>query len=180
MSFKICFNKFFFKNFNEIFFIENNNIDYYDNSHMNYIYTYKIDNIEYIFNGYYKDDYFVITIDSYDIELMVNIEIKYVILLKLNWKKIFFNEKNIFVVDIKNKEIYDTFIINIRKKMNSLINISLDDYLRFNNYEIIGSKVSLDDEENEKTEDEINKLNTKIKTSKFNIINKIKSFILDK
>ena len=63
MSIKISFYKTFYKNFNEIFFVENNNIDYYDNSHMNYIYIYKIDNIEYTFNGFFKDDYFVITLD---------------------------------------------------------------------------------------------------------------------
>jgi hypothetical protein len=174
MSIQISFHTNFSKFFHEIFLVENNNIDYYDNSHMNYIYTYKIDNIEYTFNGFFKDDYFVITLDSYDIELLVNIEIKYVLLLKLDWKKIYFNDKNIYILDIKDNKNLDTYILNIRKKLNTLTNISIDDYLRFNNYEIISSTIK-DISNLDELPENIN--NEENNNNKSNILSKIKNFI---
>lgn len=138
-SFEIKFLNPIFKNIDKIFFRENINIIYYEGSHMNYIYILNDDDIEYTFNGFYRDNYFVIIIDSYDKNLQVNIESKYVILLKLEWKKYIFKEKEMFMVDtskLQNLKI-NSFILNIRKKLFDVINISLDDYLRIKNSSII-------------------------------------------
>ena len=83
--FNLSFEKKIFKHFNKIFFVENENITYFNHSHKNYIYTEKINNLTYTFHGFYKDEYFVIVIDSYDEELDINIEHKEVILFKVPW-----------------------------------------------------------------------------------------------
>lgn len=83
--FYLSFKKKIFKHFNKIFFVEDETITYFNYSHKNYIYIEKIGNLRYSFHGFYKDDYFVIVIDSYDEELNINIEHKEVIIFKVPW-----------------------------------------------------------------------------------------------
>ncbi len=121
-------------------FKENEDNIYYNNSHMSYLYKVTIDNIEYIFNGFFKDGYFVIIIDEYNITLSVNIEVKYVIFIKLKWilKKI--NDIDIYIIDNKDMRNYkiNSYIINNRNNFNKLdTNITIDNYLHINKYKII-------------------------------------------
>ena len=75
------FEKKIFKHFNKIFLRPNENIEYYNNSHKNYIYTEKVNNLLYTFHGFYKDNYFIIVINSYDEILNITIEHREVIIL---------------------------------------------------------------------------------------------------
>ena len=143
-SFKIYFSVPFFKNINEIIFRENVNCIYYDGSHMNYIYKLSIEEIEYTFNGFFKDNYFVIIFDSFDKNLQINIENKHVILFNLNWKKINYNDKEIYIINTDNFKNYkiECNILNIRKKLFDITNISLNDYLKIKNIESIECTIS--------------------------------------
>ena len=139
LSFTITLNKPIYKNIDVLYFIENNNNIYYDETHMNYIYNHKIDNIDYIFNGFFKDDYFVIISDSYNNNLLVNIELKYIIILKLKWKIDDIKKHNIFVIDTNNMINYktDAFLLKNRKIINNLSIYSINDYLNLNHYSIV-------------------------------------------
>jgi hypothetical protein len=134
---KISFDNPIYKNIDTLYFSENYNHIYYDNTHMNYIYVYKEDssNLEYTFYGFYKDDYFVIIFDSYDNILSINIQTKYVILLKLNWiqKEIKNIILNIIDYDIKNYKI-DSIILNTRKKIFGNYNVTIDELLQISKY----------------------------------------------
>ena len=46
-------------------------IIYYDNSHLNYIYKEKLNGIEYTFYGFFKDNFFVIVLDSFNESLEI-------------------------------------------------------------------------------------------------------------
>jgi hypothetical protein len=134
---QIKFKKPFFNNFKEIYLSPNKDIIYYDNSHLNYIYTQKIDNIKYTFYGFYKDDFFVIIMNSFNEELNITIENKFIILLKLLWtlKKID-DSKSIYVID-KNKLIkYKTeaIILPLRNKFFNESNINIENQIKIIEY----------------------------------------------
>jgi hypothetical protein len=159
LSFTITFSKPIYKNINILYFIENNNNIYYDGSHMNYIYIHKIDNIDYTFHGFYKDDFFIIIFDSFDNNLSINIEMKYVIILKLEWILKEIKMQNINVVNTENMINYkiDTYLLKNRKNINKSSLLTIEDYLRLNDYTIITSIIN----------------STKI--NKDNLLNKIKN-----
>ena len=144
LNFSITFNIPIYKNINTLYFIENNNNVYYDGSHLNYIYTHKIDNIDYIFNGFFKDDFFIIIFDSFDNTLSINIEMKYVIILKLKWTIKEIKMQNIYVVDTDNMKNHktDSYLLKKRKKINNLLLYTVDDYLRLNDYKVISSTIN--------------------------------------
>lgn len=134
---QIKFKNKIFKDFKEIYLYPNKDIIYYDNSHLNYIYLEKIDNINYTFYGFYKDDFLVIILNSYDQELNTTIDHKFIILLKLIWttKKIDDN-KSIYIID-KNKLINyktDAIILPIRNKFFQESNISIENQIRIIDY----------------------------------------------
>jgi hypothetical protein len=144
LSFNITFNKSIYKNIDTLYFIENNNNIYYDGSHMNYIYIHKIENIDYIFNGFFKDDYFIIIFDSYDNSLLVNIEMKYVIMLKLKWVTKEIKMQNINVIDLDNMKNYkiDAYLLQNRKKLSTISVANMEDYLRLYDYKIISTIIN--------------------------------------
>ena len=150
LSFKITFNKSIYKDIDTLYFIENNNSIYYNGSHMNYIYIHKVQNIDYIFHGFYKDDYFVIIFDSYDNELSVNIEVKYVIILKLKWINKEIKKQNIYVIDSENMKNYkiDAYILKNRKKINNILISNIEDYLRLYDYKIITTYINSNKKKN--------------------------------
>ena len=136
---KISFEKPFYKNFKNLYFTPNTDIIYYDNSHLNYIYKEKLNDIEYIFYGFFKDNFFVIILDSFNEKLQTNIENKQIVLINLEWtlKKIS-EDKSIWIID--NSKINNlnstACTLNIRKKiLNS--NIDINDYIKLVEYEII-------------------------------------------
>jgi hypothetical protein len=143
---KIDFKKKFFKDLKQLYFIPNKQTIYYDNSHLNYIYEENINNIQYIFHGFFKDDYFVIIIDSYNNEIDVNIEHKEVILIKLNWTvDMSYNEKKLLILDKLFIKKLNTIalILPIRNKLFINNNIIIDDYIKLYEYNKIKIKISL-------------------------------------
>jgi hypothetical protein len=121
-KFYIYFNNYIIENIKIICFEENNNIEINNYSHKNYIYKKKCGLITYIFNGFFKDDYFVISIDSYHELLMTEIEHKDIIILKLNWviKNNAKNDAKIYwELNIPNKKnkIDECYILPIRKNL---------------------------------------------------------------
>jgi hypothetical protein len=129
------------------FEIINSKIEINNYSHKNYIYKKKCGQITYIFNGFFKDDYFVISIDSYNELLMTEIEHKDIIILKLNWvikndckndckndyKNDSKNDSKIYwELDIPNKKnkIDECYILPIRKDLFENYNTSfIQNYL---------------------------------------------------
>ena len=63
----------------------NKNIEYTNNSFFNYYHEIKQDNITISFNGFYKDEYFLIFIDIIDNHLNNSVYHKDVIIIKLDW-----------------------------------------------------------------------------------------------
>ena len=145
---KISFNKPIFKNIKTLYLKPELTISYYDNSHLNYIYREKIENIDHIFYGFFKDDYFVIICDSYNIDLDINIKDKNIILLNLSWslKKIDEN-KSIWSIDINNVLKTDGYKLNIRKKSNKHLTANLKDFIRLCEYEVLKIYIEYIDKE---------------------------------
>lgn len=146
---KIIFEEPFYKDINEIYFNENNDLLYYDNSHMNYIGSYKNNNnIEYTFYGFYKDDFFVIIFNEYNETLDVDIESKYILLIKLEWiiKNISL-EKSLWVLNT-NINNYNTecYLLLNRHRLINGSEINYNDYLRLNNYKILKISINNTDE----------------------------------
>ena len=143
---QIKFKKKFFKDFKEIYLYPNKDIIYYDNSHLNYIYTEEIDNIKYTFYAFYKDEFLVIILNSYDIELNTTIEHKFIILLKLVWNvKKMDDNKSIYVID-KNKLINyktDAIILPIRNKFFEESNISIENQIRIIDFKKINVNINI-------------------------------------
>ena len=121
------------KNIDTIFLTPNKDLVYYDNSHLNYIYKYSDNNIEYTFNGFFKDNYFVITFDLFNKELNVNISNKNIIIIKLEWvlKKVSENQ-SLWIINDKQFINYkcDALILPINNKLFSDHTINLEDYLK--------------------------------------------------
>jgi hypothetical protein len=130
---KIYFKKYIYKNIDTIFLTPNKNLVYYDNSHLNYIYKYSENNIEYTFNGFFKDNYFVITFDSFNKDINLNISNKNIIIIKLEWilKKVSENQ-SLWIINDKQFINYrcDSLILPINNKLFSDQNINLEDYLK--------------------------------------------------
>lgn len=140
---KISFKIPFYKNFHNLYFTPNIDVIYYDNSHLNYIYKEKSNDIEYTFFGFFKDNFFVIIIDSYNEKLQINIENKQIALLNLEWvlKKIS-EEKSIWVIDNSKINNLNSFVylLNIRKKiLNS--NIDINDHIKLVEYSMININI---------------------------------------
>jgi hypothetical protein len=148
--FYLSLKKKIFKHFNKIFFVEDENITYFNHSHKNYIYTEKIGNLIYTFHGFYKDDHFVIVIDSYDEELDINIEHKEVILLKVQWilkevkndiqnmqEREEENNKFIWSIDGELEKKYETyyFILPIRSKLLNSCILDIEDFKNVTKYD---------------------------------------------
>jgi len=127
---KISFKENFYKNIKDLYFSENKDILYYDNSHMNYIYKVTIDNILYTFYGFYKENYFNIIFDSYDVNLDITIKNKFTLLINLNWKLNKINEDiSIWTINFSNKFYGESIILPIRNKMFDN-NLSIHDYIK--------------------------------------------------
>jgi hypothetical protein len=135
---KIEFKKNIIKNVNELYFKPNLNIMYYNNNHLNYIYKFKNNDIEYTFNGFFKDGYFAIIFDTYSEKLNINIEHKYVYLIKLNWilKKIN-NDLILWIIDLsKSNNLNTKCIITTCRKKLFLENININELLEITDYKI--------------------------------------------
>lgn len=132
----LCFYAPIFKDIRSINFNINKNIHYNNISYIQYIYQINKNNIIYTFNGFYRDGYLIVIIDSYDELTKVNIEHKEVVILKLNWKLILDKSDNEYnhISDIQQKRSKYT-IINIRRdKLLNEKNITIDDYLSITPY----------------------------------------------
>ena len=95
-DFSIIFFEKILDKFKKISFIINKDIDIDNYCHVNYISHKIVDNIKYTFNGFFKDNYFVIMIDSRDEKLDIDIEHKEVIIVEVDWVLKNINENNYF------------------------------------------------------------------------------------
>jgi hypothetical protein len=122
-----------YKNIDTIFLTPNKDLVYYDNSHLNYIYKYVENNIEYTFNGFFKDNYFIITFDACNKEINVNIHNKNIIIIKLEWilKKVS-DTQSLWIINDEQFINYncDSIILPINNKLFSDNTINIDDYLK--------------------------------------------------
>jgi hypothetical protein len=130
---KIQFKKPIYKNIDKLYFTPNSNLIYYDNSHLNYVYKHiENDNI-YTFNGFFKDNYFVITLDIFNKNMDYNVNNKNLLIIKLEWilKKISDNQ-SLWVINDTQFINYksDTIILPINDKLTVNSNINLEDYLK--------------------------------------------------
>ena len=120
---------------NDSYFIDNINYivleeinDTNENTYKKYKYEINFDKTKYIFNGFYKENYLVVTIDSYNTFLDTHIEHKNVFLFNVNW--IIKNEQ--YYIDIPNNtvKLNDCYILPIRK--NILQNFYIQNYFKIN------------------------------------------------
>lgn len=130
---KIYFKKPIYRSINTLFMSVNKDLIYYDNNHINYIYKINEDNIEYIFNGFFKDNYFVITFSAFNKEYNIKLENDNIIIIKLEWilKKISENTSLWVINDLQFINYKsDCLILPINNILFSTNNINLEDYLK--------------------------------------------------
>ena len=150
ISFKIPF----FKDFKNLYFKPDESLKYFDQNHLNYIYTQTQQNITYIFHGFFKDNYFVIAIDSFNEDLQTKIEHKELIIIKALWtQKKIAKDKSLWILDIQpfTTEKKEFFILPIRKKiLNNPNNImTIDEYLKIYLYDVSLLTIKLTEEDKE-------------------------------
>tara|TARA_B100001989_G_C24368291_1_gene378069 strand:+ start:38 stop:529 length:492 start_codon:yes stop_codon:yes gene_type:complete len=115
-----------------ITFSINKNIHYTNNSFFNYYYEIKQDDITISFNGFYKDEYFLIFIDIIDNELNNSVYYKDVIIIKLDWNLNKLNDElSVNEINIIKKK-YKYFKLPIRQFLENNNDISIDDILSIN------------------------------------------------
>ena len=111
-------------------------------------------NLTYTFYGFFKDNYFVIVINSFDNQLQINIEHKEVVIMKINWiEKNISEDKSIWILDIPSwkKESLDYFLLDNRNKIFDNSCIDIDNYLKINNYKIGSVKIKYCNEVSKKS-----------------------------
>ena len=138
-DFSILFFEKILNKFKKIKFTINKDI-YNDNyCHANYVSHKIVDDIKYTFNGFFKDNYFVIMIDSKDEKLDINIEHKEVIIIEADWVLKDVSENNyLWILNIEGT-LYSKkkcYILPIRKSFFTNIGINISDYLNINNVKI--------------------------------------------
>jgi hypothetical protein len=135
----ISFKKTFFKNFKDLYFVPYEEDIYYDKNHMNYIYEEIVDNIKFIFYGFFKDGYFVILLNSFNKDLDITIENKNIIIIKLDWVlKRINDEKSIWIID-ESKLINlksDALLFPYRNNFFKFNMIDVSDYIKVIDYEV--------------------------------------------
>lgn len=159
--FKVSF-KTNFNDINEIYLKPNLNINYQDYAYLNYIYKETSNNIECTFNGFFKDDYFMIICDTYNKNIDISINNKHVILIKLNWILLKTDDnKSIWGLDEKQQNNIECHLLPIRNNLFLIPSLNANDYLNVCNYKTI-------------------QINIKIvqKIKKYNIINIFKKILL--
>ena len=130
----IYFEKNIIKNIKILHFKINEELEYINNSHVNYLYENELNDKIYKFHGFYKDSYFVIITEIYDILLKNIIYDKQIILIKIKWvKKNIDNKKNLYFLDIYQNK-YEYIYAPLRKEILTSSNLLIDDLLIINNY----------------------------------------------
>lgn len=130
----IYFKKNIIKNIKNLYFKINEDLDYINNSHVNYLYELNLNDKIYKFHGFYKDSYFIIVTEIYDIILKNLIYDKQIILIKINWiKKNIDNKINLYFLDIHQNS-YEYIYAPLRKEILNSNNLLIEDLLIINNY----------------------------------------------
>ena len=138
-DFSIIFFEKILDKFKKISFIINKDIDIDNYCHVNYISHKIVDNIKYTFNGFFKDNYFVIMIDSRDEKLDINIEHKEVIIVEVDWVLKNVNENNyLWILNIEGTicSRKKSYILPIRKSFFTNFGVNIGDYLKINDAKI--------------------------------------------
>jgi hypothetical protein len=117
----------------DLYFKPNVNINYLNKSYICYIYQKNVNNVLITFNGFFKDGYFIILVDSHNETLDVSVFIKNVIITKLEWElKKYTDELFLWKIKTNKKYNYNYFNLNIRDYIEENNDISIDDILSIN------------------------------------------------
>lgn len=117
-------------NIQDIYFKQNLNIDYINRSYLSYYYEKTVDTNTYIFNGIFKDGYFIILIDILDKTLNISIYDKNVILTKLDWEYYKFkDELYLWKLKLDKNKKYQYFKIQLRNFMLENNDLDLEQIL---------------------------------------------------
>lgn len=126
------FEKSVYNNITSIYFKPKITINYLNKSHISYYSEVSSDNNILKFNGYFKDNYFIIFIDCYDKKLKNSIYKKNVIITKLDWDIKKYSESISLWNIKKTSKKYKYFNLNIRDFLENNNDISIDDVLLIN------------------------------------------------
>ena len=126
------FEKPIYNNIKSIYFKPNLTIKYLNKSHISYYSEITKNNDTLKFNGYFKDNYFIIFIDCYDKNLNISIYKKNVIITKLDWDIKKYNDSISLWTIQKNSKKYKYFNLNIRDFLENNNDICIDDILLIN------------------------------------------------
>ena len=144
-------------NIQDIYFKQNLNIDYINRSYLSYYYEKTIGTYTYIFNGIYKDGYFLILIDILDKTLNISVYDKNIIITKLKWIYYKFkDELYLWKIEFDKNKKYQYFKLELRNFMLENNDLDLEQILSIH---------------------KINSLNLLINKKDFTKKNKIKSFL---
>ena len=116
-----------------LYFRPNVNIEYLNKSYISYYCEKENYNQLLKFNGFYKDGYFIICIDSLDKVLNISVFLKNVIITKLDWELKKYNEE-LYLWKINHKKKYNLkyFNLDIRDYLENNNDLSIDDILLIN------------------------------------------------
>ena len=141
LTINLSFEKPIFDNIKSILFYPNHNINYSNKSFISYFQSIKHNDYQLLFNGFFKDGYFVIIIDSINNNLNISIYKKNIILIKLDWELTKFNN-DISLWKIKNiNKNYQYININARNFLEDNNHISVDDIISI--YKCISYNVTI-------------------------------------
>lgn len=131
------FDKPLIENIKDIYFKYELNNNLLNKSFVNYYDEKKINNKKYIFRGCYKEEYFIILIDSIDLSLNNIIYHKNVIIIKLKWELIKIQDDLcVNIIFIKNNQKYEYLISPFRNLLNKNNDIPIEDLIQSNKKEI--------------------------------------------
>lgn len=120
-------------NIQDIYFKQNLNIDYLNRSYLSYYYEKTINTNTYIFNGIFKDGYFLILIDIIDKTLNISIFDKHLIITKLNWEFHKYKEDlHLWKIKLEKNKKYEYFKLELRHYLLENNDINLEQILSIN------------------------------------------------
>jgi len=134
----ITLNKPFLLDIYDLYFSPiNNNVEY---SYRNYEYILILNEKKYIFNGSFRDNYFLITLDIYDIIIDNSIYHKDIILINLIWE-LDSNNINSIKINLNEKINLNYIVIPLRKELNKNHTFSIDELLNIKEYNKYNCKI---------------------------------------
>ncbi len=107
-------------NLRQIYFDLKNSKYLINGSHEVYEYLYENENLIYIFEGFYQDNYLIIICDIFDKVTKTRVESKDVFVIPIEWKYVKYNNIMRWTLDVQSEIFTKVFKINIRKRINEI------------------------------------------------------------